>query len=308
MTEFTVSIAEIPIRIRAIYPQTQVFCRRFLCEKEPLFEVEITQQDFAVEQAFSARTAAHRSEPVKEYPLPYLETLAISRKIANRTPQYGAVLFHGAAVAVDGEVYLFTAKSGTGKTTHIRYWLEQFGDRATVVNGDKPFLKITENGVFACGSPWQGKENYGSNLILPLKAVCLLQRDKTDHIERVSFGQNLAAVLRQTYQPPTAQGMEQTLELIPKLAAQVPLYRLGCTMNPNSALVSYNGMNLGRLKLEQYDEKLVRVVDIDGKVHLGFVDIYTQPNDNDPEGEEAIALDTGVWLNETAIKSIESIH
>ncbi len=243
MTEFTISIADVPIQIRANYPQTKVFCRRFLSDREPLFSVEITRDDLAVEQAFSARTAAHRQEPVREYPLPYLETLAVSRKIANQTPLYGAVLFHGAAVAVDGEVYLFTAQSGTGKTTHMRYWLEQFGDRAVVVNGDKPFLKITDRGVFACGSPWQGKENYGNNLILPLKAVCLLRRDSFDHIEKVSFAQNLAAVLRQTYQPPTAQGMEKTLDLVTSLAAQVPLYQLGCTMDPHSALVAYNGMN-----------------------------------------------------------------
>lgn len=243
MTEFTISIADIPIRIQANYPQTKAFCSRFLSEKAPVFSVAITEDDLANEQAFNARTAPHRNRPVQEYPLPYLETLAVSRKIADQMPQYGAVLFHGAAIAVDGEVYLFTAKSGTGKTTHIRYWLEQFGDRAAIVNGDKPFLKITESGAFACGSPWQGKENFGSNVILPLKAICLLQRDCFDHIEKVGFAPNLAAVLRQTYQPPTAQGMEQTLDLLTGLAKQVPLYRLGCTMDPNAALVAYHGMN-----------------------------------------------------------------
>ena len=243
MIEFTVSIADIPILIRANYPQTKAFCRSYLSEKEPLFAVEITRDDLAGERASNANTAQNENRPVVDYPLPYLETLAVSRKIAGQTPRYGAVLFHGAAIAVDNEVYLFTAKSGTGKTTHIRYWMDQFGDRAKIINGDKPFLKITETGAFACGSPWQGKENYGCNAILPLKAVCLLQRDSTDHIERVSFAKEFAAVMRQTYQPPTADGLEKTLDLLTALAARVPLYKLGCTMDPRSALVSYNGMN-----------------------------------------------------------------
>ena len=243
MIEFTISLADIPIRIRANYPQTKAFCRSYLSEKEPVFDVEITEQDLVNERAFNEKTAALCNRPTVNYPLPYLETLAVSRKIANQMPLYGAVLFHGAAIAVDSEVYLFTAKSGTGKTTHIRYWIEQFGDRAKIVNGDKPFLKITETGVSVCGSPWQGKENYGSNIILPLKAVCLLTRDSTDHIERVSFAKELVGVMRQTYHPPTAEAMEKTLDLLMTLSAQVPLYKLGCTMDPRSALVSYNGMN-----------------------------------------------------------------
>ena len=61
MTEFTVSIADIPILIRAIYPQTKTFCCRFLCDREPFFSVTITEDDLVREQAFNARTAPHRN-------------------------------------------------------------------------------------------------------------------------------------------------------------------------------------------------------------------------------------------------------
>jgi serine kinase of HPr protein (carbohydrate metabolism regulator) len=59
-------------------------------------------------------------------------------------PYYDTFLFHGSAIAVDGVGYLFTAKSGTGKSTHARLWRELLGARAVMVNDDKPLLRVTE--------------------------------------------------------------------------------------------------------------------------------------------------------------------
>lgn len=56
------------------------------------------------------------------------------------------------------------------------------------------------------------------------------------------------------------------------------------------------------MSLKNYYEKNVIITTHSGKVYKGFVDVYTQPNDND--GEEAIALDCGVWLDESDIKTI----
>ncbi len=59
------------------------------------------------------------------------------------------------------------------------------------------------------------------------------------------------------------------------------------------------------MKLNTYRNKNVRVIDANGKMYVGKVDLYTQPNDND--GEEAIALSSGIWLDESDIQSIELI-
>lgn len=59
------------------------------------------------------------------------------------------------------------------------------------------------------------------------------------------------------------------------------------------------------MKLNIYRNKKVKVVDVNNKTYIGKVELYTQPNDND--GEEAISLDSGVWLDESDIKSIELV-
>ena len=115
----------------------------------------------------------------------YIETLAVYRKIAEQMPTYDTVLFHSSAVAVDGAAYLFAAKSGTGKSTHARLWRELLGDRAIMINDDKPLLRITDAGATVFGTPWNGKHRLGTNGSAPVRAICVLERGVQNNIERI---------------------------------------------------------------------------------------------------------------------------
>ena len=140
------------------------------------------------EQEESRASALQEGRTPWEAPLRYLEELAIYRQIAEQAPERGVLLFHGSAVAVDGQTYLFTAKSGTGKSTHTRLWRQRFGDRALMVNDDKPLLRFTETEVLVCGTPWNGKHHLSAPVQLPLKALCVLMRSSfvTNQVRRVS--------------------------------------------------------------------------------------------------------------------------
>ena len=80
----------------------------------------------------------------------------IYRKIADALVDDGVILYHGSVIAVDGQGYLFTAKSGTGKSTHTALWRELFGERAVMVNDDKPLLRVKDDQVTVYGTPWNG--------------------------------------------------------------------------------------------------------------------------------------------------------
>ena len=152
------------------------------------------------------------------------------------------LLFHGCVMACEGRAYLFTAPSGTGKTTHCRLWLDRFPG-SHVLNGDKPLLRIEEERVFACGTPWQGKERYGCNEILPLEAICFLERDTVNHIAPVSFHDAFPALLAQTHRPAGGAAMLKTLALLEKLGQRTRLYRLGCNREPEAAELSFTTMH-----------------------------------------------------------------
>lgn len=216
---------------------------------ESVTRIRITQSDIDFEREKSAREDTKEGIPIRHFSDAYLETLAVYRKIADYLLSCDTLLFHGSVIAVDGEGYLFTAKSGTGKSTHTRLWREYFGERAVMVNDDKPLLRITDSGVTAYGTPWDGKHRLSTNTAVPLKGICILTRDTTNHIDLAESHAVYPLIVQQTNRSLTADGMKQTLSLIDRMLNVVPVYRLGCNMNIEAARVAYEGMN--RLKKQE---------------------------------------------------------
>lgn len=216
---------------------------------ESVTRIRITQSDIDFEREKSAREDIKEGIPIRQFSDAYLETLAVYRKIADHLLSCDTLLFHGSVIAVDGIGYLFTAKSGTGKSTHTRLWREYFGERAVMVNDDKPLLRITDSGVTAYGTPWDGKHRLSTNIAVPLKGICILTRDTTNHIEPEEPHALYPLIVQQTNRSLSADGMKQTLSLIDRMLNVVPVYRLGVNMDIEAARVAYEGMN--RLKKQE---------------------------------------------------------
>lgn len=199
--------------------------------------------DFSVSAAQKVIDKAIAENP--EYSEGYVESLEIYRIICRKILEYDAMLMHCAAISVDNEAYLFTAKSGTGKTTHISLWKKKFGERCFVVNGDKPILRIIDKKFYACGTPWRGKENFGTNLNVPIKAVCILERGEKNEIEKIPPHEAISTVITQTLRTNDMYEMEKMLTLTDRLLSSVPFYRLKCNMEDEAATVSYEAMKEG---------------------------------------------------------------
>ncbi len=105
-----------------------------------------------------------------------------------------------------------------------------------------PLLCIRPEGVRVYGTPWNGKHRLSCNQSVPLKGLCLLARDKTNHIEAVSAEEAFPMLLQQSFHPQTGEGMLRVLELLDRLSRNVKLYRLGCNMEPEAAEIAYQGM------------------------------------------------------------------
>lgn len=238
----TYKIAGKVIEIVSIYEEVHTLCKEYACEEIPDFTVKIMQSDIHFEREKSALEDRKEEIPTRNFPDSYLETLAVYRKIAEQMIEYNTILFHGSVVAVDGAGYLFTAKSGTGKSTHTRLWREYFGERAIMVNDDKPLLRVSENDIMVYGTPWNGKHRLGTNTSVPLKALCILERAEKNHICRINKSAAYNMLIQQVYKPGSPQKLLQTLQLVDRLAENVKLYNLGCNMDISAVKIAYNGM------------------------------------------------------------------
>lgn len=242
MVEFTIKVADHVIKINALFASTEKYCSEYLVVEKPEFCITIEKNDITLEREKLNREVMIENLPASEYSDEYLEITALQRKIAEILIDFDVLVFHGSVVAVDGVAYLFTAKSGTGKSTHTRLWREVFGDRVVMINDDKPFLKMNNEGITAYGSPWNGKHRIGNNVSAPLKSICILQRGINNRIKRISAKDAMRMVFQQSYRPMDKQLLPAYLDLLDRLMEQVIFYQLECNMDSEAALVSYEAM------------------------------------------------------------------
>lgn len=171
----------------------------------------------------------------------FLEPLVALKKIADDILQFDTFLIHGATVEKDGFAYVFVAPSGVGKTTRISIWKTIYPE-STIVNGDKPFIRITETQVLACGTPWCGKEGWNTNTTVPLRAVFLLERadeGEESSIEEVSIGKAFPFLLRQTHCPQSYDLMRKTIVLLKSLEGRVKIFKFRSKPTEESVRLAY---------------------------------------------------------------------
>lgn len=236
-------IADTGIQITSDNPSVHRFLRDYTSQDSTVdLSIRITKEDLALETRLSAENDEIAGIPVRNLTETHLEILAVYRKIAEALPARNTVLMHGSCIAVDSSAYLFTAKSGTGKSTHTALWRALFRDRAVMVNDDKPLIRITDSQAVAYGTPWCGKHRLNTNTSVQLRSICILERAAQNRIEEISFTEAYPMLIRQIYRPLNADALKKTLQLLDRLPACVRFWRLGCNMEPDAARVSYEAM------------------------------------------------------------------
>ena len=235
MDSFVMEIAGFAIGVEPLFESTRMYCREYWTDREPEFYVTVKREDLAQEQELLNIEADEEGLKRRKFSDMIQERSVIQRRVAEALVQREVLLMHGSTVAVDGRAYLFTAPCGTGKSTHTRLWREVFGDRAVMVNDDKPFLKLTEDGVLACGSPWTGKHGIGTNVCVPLDGICILSRGRENLIRPAEQDKTLEFLRSQCFPP---QGLEKLLD-------RVRLWEMECTRDLGAAVTAFEAMKMG---------------------------------------------------------------
>lgn len=223
----TIELAGHAIGLHCRYEYLPRLCTEYRTDASPEWEITADEDDLARENPQG-----------KPYAAGYLESLALYRKICERLIREDVLLFHGSALALDGKGYLFTAPSGTGKSTHAALWRRVFGERVRMINDDKPLLRVAQKEVTVYGTPWAGKANLQTNTSVPVAGIVLLYQASENTIRPMTGREAYPRLLSQTHRVQNPQGLVRTLDLVQRLA-KLPIYELGCTPTPEAALLAY---------------------------------------------------------------------
>ncbi|MBQ2737917.1 MAG: hypothetical protein IJF38_04455 [Clostridia bacterium] len=225
-----IELAGLPIEIDNRMSHIERISEDYRTEREPIISVCASDADIECERAMLDT----------EYPRAMLESTVIFRKIAEQLPKFGAFVFHGAVIAYGGRAYAVTARSGVGKTTHLRLWLSRFGEECHILNGDKPVIRFIDGVPYACATPWRGKEGYGVNELLPLSGIALLRRSERNYYKKLPPAIGCVELMSQIYMPKDNTSARLTLKGLNSLVASVPLYELFVNMDEDAAEVARN--------------------------------------------------------------------
>lgn len=237
-----ISLAGIPVSVESKNGFMRQFCNGYMTDEAALFSVSASEETVMKELENSDEPTTYE----------YAEALCLYREIAERLPEYDRVVFHGAAIEYGGKAYLFTAPSKTGKSTHISLWRRFLGEKVNIINGDKPILRFTDDGVTVYGTPYAGKEHWQRNVSAPLAGICILSQGKENIINKAEG--IFTDLFRQTYRPHCRDTMQKTVLLVNKLC-KIPCYTLSCDISEGAVKASFEALTNEKYEVQANENK-----------------------------------------------------
>lgn len=199
--------------------------------EKPDLTIPISREDIEFERKLDNGENASQSDE-------YFEEYAAFRNLGEKLPEYDAVVMHSCLINVLGQGVAFTARSGTGKTTHMLLWKQTLNEKMTIVNGDKPLVRFVDGGLYAYGSPWAGKERLFSNSRVELKHICKIERSAINTTVPMSKQEGIILLMQQIYMPIDKKMLSKTIELINRIAEKVQFWTIYCNMELDAAKVA----------------------------------------------------------------------
>lgn len=147
---------------------------------------------------------------------------------------FNRVILHASAVIHEGKAYVFTAPSGTGKSTQADIWHRNLG--AEIINGDKVILAVENGTVTAWGSPAAGSSGIYKNISAPVAAVILLEQGDRNEIHLANNSSGYLRLYSGLVKQPGDSGFNQKLlTYIDTIMETTPILSLSCLPNKEAA-------------------------------------------------------------------------
>ncbi len=154
-----------------------------------------------------------------------------------RSSPYETLMTHASVIRYEDGGYMFLGRSGTGKSTHSRMWLENISG-ASLLNDDNPIVRVVDGKAYIYGSPWSGKTPCYKNEVVPLKGVVRIVRAPHNRAVRLNPLQAYASLKPSCscmkWDRDSNDNLHSTVE---KVISMVPCWNMECLPDPDAARV-----------------------------------------------------------------------
>ena len=212
-------------RITTVHKYFSLFAKEYITDGDYQYEIVDTE---SVLDEFS-----------KDYPgedPKNIETLLVQKKVVDILLKNNVVNFHGSSLYLDNKDngYIFTAPSGTGKSTHVSRLKKHYGDRLTIINDDKPFISKEDDSYYIYGSPWSGKSHISSNTKARLRTIFVIYQSKSNKIEKLASKEAIKHLIRQIHIPKGIESTNLGLDFLINMIKDIDIYYMGLNLEDDS--------------------------------------------------------------------------
>lgn len=149
--------------------------------------------------------------------------------------RHGGMVLHASCIMYKGQAVLFSARSGTGKSTHTRLWKKYYPE-TLIINDDLPAIRLKDDGngsttAYAYGTPWCGKTQTNENVSTPIRAIVFLNQAPENSLRRLNGAEAAFRLLEGIRRPVLADMMQKSLDAAAEMVSVVPTYELNCTIS-----------------------------------------------------------------------------
>lgn len=160
----------------------------------------------------------------------HLENFFCIEKLLMR---FDAMILHSCHIQKDGQAILFTAPSGTGKSTQGDLW--RIYRNAEIINGDRTIIRKRNGTWYAYGAPFCGTSKIHLNRQAPVKAIVVLRQAPEDHVELISGSRVFSTIYSElTVNSWNDAFVRKALNWVAELSEEIKVYLFSCTKNPEA--------------------------------------------------------------------------
>ena len=153
---------------------------------------------------------------------------------------HGGIVIHASALEWKGKGILFSAPSGTGKSTHVKLWQEYMGKGVKVLNDDTPAIRFKADQPYVYGTPWSGSSQIHCNGNAPVEAIVLLEQSGVNSIHPLSTQEAILKLMPRAFLPYFDQNMmNKALDIFERVVSSVPVYLLQCRPDREAVELAY---------------------------------------------------------------------
>lgn len=237
-------IADLYVEIDVKYPRCSTQLQKYKIEDRGIkpdisFFVNKEMIDAYVE-------SGKDSEIMKDWPMHMVwdevEYMLAGQIFYRQLLKFNGMLLHSSALVMGDKAYLFSGKSGIGKSTHTGLWLKEFGEKIYILNEDKPAVRFIDGKYYAYGTPWSGKTNTNVNKKVELESIIFLGQAKENNIRKVEAKEAFTSLFEQTDRKVSGRYMMALMDMMEGIVKDIPIYHLDCNISREAVLLAYENI------------------------------------------------------------------